>query len=125
QGRVRTVARLRLRAHIMFFFSSRRRHTRFSRDWSSDVCSSDLGGTTPCSSTWHRPISWNAAAPPLACPVRLFCEMTNSGAPSERSEERRVGKEGRSRGRGGDRKTQSESNRQSENRRQHRRRAHK
>src|SRR5690606_40294881 len=28
----------------IFFFSSRRRHTRFSRDWSSDVCSSDLGG---------------------------------------------------------------------------------
>src|SRR5256884_7158390 len=28
----------------MFFFSSRRRHTRCSRDWSSDVCSSDLGG---------------------------------------------------------------------------------
>src|SRR5690606_4883683 len=28
---------------ILFFFSSRRRHTRFSRDWSSDVCSSDLG----------------------------------------------------------------------------------
>src|SRR5690606_39207977 len=27
-----------------FFFSSRRRHTRFSRDWSSDVCSSDLFG---------------------------------------------------------------------------------
>src|SRR5690606_39521264 len=27
---------------IFFFFSSRRRHTRFSRDWSSDVCSSDL-----------------------------------------------------------------------------------
>src|SRR5690606_40760825 len=25
-----------------FFFSSRRRHTMFSRDWSSDVCSSDL-----------------------------------------------------------------------------------
>src|SRR5690606_25813928 len=31
----------------LFFFSSRRRHTRFSRDWSSDVCSSDL--------TKHRP----------------------------------------------------------------------
>src|SRR5690606_40115587 len=32
-----------------FFFSSRRRHTRFSRDWSSDVCSSDLspGGAAP------------------------------------------------------------------------------
>src|SRR5690606_40593662 len=27
---------------VSFFFSSRRRHTRFSRDWSSDVCSSDL-----------------------------------------------------------------------------------
>src|SRR5215475_13752831 len=27
---------------MCFFFSSRRRHTRFSRDWSSDVCSSDL-----------------------------------------------------------------------------------
>src|SRR5690606_40167932 len=29
---------------VAFFFSSRRRHTRFSRDWSSDVCSSDLPG---------------------------------------------------------------------------------
>src|SRR5690606_40208100 len=27
---------------FFFFFSSRRRHTSFSRDWSSDVCSSDL-----------------------------------------------------------------------------------
>src|SRR5256884_563037 len=37
---------------FFFFFSSRRRHTRCSRDWSSDVCSSDLklfvaGGTKP------------------------------------------------------------------------------
>src|SRR5690606_38101727 len=37
---------------LFFFFSSRRRHTRFSRDWSSDVCSSDLvtmelGGKSP------------------------------------------------------------------------------
>src|SRR5690606_35666948 len=47
---------------VFFFFSSRRRHTRFSRDWSSDVCSSDLaiqemGGPFPegvaCFST-HR-----------------------------------------------------------------------
>src|SRR6266508_1688914 len=30
---------------LVFFFSSRRRHTRWPRDWSSDVCSSDLGGT--------------------------------------------------------------------------------
>src|SRR5256884_1644640 len=29
---------------FFFFFSSRRRHTRCSRDWSSDVCSSDLVG---------------------------------------------------------------------------------
>src|SRR3712207_7482062 len=28
---------------MLFFFSSRRRHTRYWRDWSSDVCSSDLG----------------------------------------------------------------------------------
>src|SRR4030066_1197975 len=28
--------------HVFFFFSSRRRHTRFKCDWSSDVCSSDL-----------------------------------------------------------------------------------
>src|SRR5207249_1881855 len=30
---------------FLFFFSSRRRHTRSKRDWSSDVCSSDLVGT--------------------------------------------------------------------------------
>src|SRR5256884_4549230 len=35
-----------------FFFSSRRRHTRCSRDWSSDVCSSDLSER----STQRRPI---------------------------------------------------------------------
>src|SRR3989449_5462272 len=33
----------RWRQNLFFFFSSRRRHTRCSRDWSSDVCSSDLG----------------------------------------------------------------------------------
>src|SRR2546427_10024461 len=31
----------------MFFFSSRRRHTRFDCDWSSDVCSSDLARPAP------------------------------------------------------------------------------
>src|SRR3989475_3764809 len=36
-----------LRYHS-FFFSSRRRHTRFDCDWSSDVCSSDLAGTEAC-----------------------------------------------------------------------------
>src|SRR5439155_15154084 len=37
---------------FFFFFSSRRRHTRWPRDWSSDVCSSDLFSTLvagPCS----------------------------------------------------------------------------
>src|SRR2546429_7456406 len=32
---------------VIFFFSSRRRHTRCSRDWSSDVCSSDLNEKMP------------------------------------------------------------------------------
>src|SRR3712207_9311956 len=34
---------MRTRHYAFFFFSSRRRHTRYWRDWSSDVCSSDLG----------------------------------------------------------------------------------
>src|SRR5215510_15714915 len=39
---------------VIFFFSSRRRHTRWPRDWSSDVCSSDLavlGKATPALAT--------------------------------------------------------------------------
>src|SRR5256885_3614237 len=38
----------------MFFFSSRRRHTRLQGDWSSDVCSSDLAGgfTTYLDRSW-------------------------------------------------------------------------
>src|SRR5439155_14854758 len=35
---------------LFFFFSSRRRHTRWPRDWSSDVCSSDLTGA--CVAAW-------------------------------------------------------------------------
>src|SRR3712207_3628469 len=42
--RVRTYS-YRIRNSI-FFFSSRRRHTRYGRDWSSDVCSSDLGSNS-------------------------------------------------------------------------------
>src|SRR3712207_6899993 len=38
------VACLRKEGNVLFFFSSGRRHTRYWRDWSSDVCSSDLGG---------------------------------------------------------------------------------
>src|SRR5204862_4256826 len=35
--------------YVLFFFSSRRRHTRSLRDWSSDVCSSDL----PAGEVWR------------------------------------------------------------------------
>src|SRR5438309_3380035 len=38
---------------FFFFFSSRRRHTRWNCDWSSDVCSSDLGA--PIASCGSRP----------------------------------------------------------------------
>src|SRR5206468_5571047 len=37
---------------FFFFFSSRRRHTRSDRDWSSDVCSSDLRGVGDRSALW-------------------------------------------------------------------------
>src|SRR5256886_6986958 len=37
-----SLARIELEVDCGFFFSSRRRHTRFDCDWSSDVCSSDL-----------------------------------------------------------------------------------
>src|SRR3989449_10308417 len=40
-----------------FFFSSRRRHTRCSRDWSSDVCSSDLG-LEELARRFDRSVSW-------------------------------------------------------------------
>src|SRR5690606_23106817 len=55
-------------AGLIFFFSSRRRHTRFSRDWSSDVCSSDLrvsvSGGPPRPITRGPDIEW--APPPTA-----------------------------------------------------------
>src|SRR6266436_6508087 len=40
---------------VFFFFSSRRRHTRCSRDWSSDVCSSDLIAPGPVPTDLNRP----------------------------------------------------------------------
>src|SRR5216684_5997252 len=40
---------------FFFFFSSRRRHTRCSRDWSSDVCSSDLFHREPGASVRREP----------------------------------------------------------------------
>src|SRR6266536_5691666 len=39
---------------MFFFFSSRRRHTRSTRDWSSDVCSSDLPGAKVTLTVWRK-----------------------------------------------------------------------
>src|SRR5207249_2451371 len=65
---------------VFFFFSSRRRHTKSKRDWSSDVCSSDLiaGRRSPLSPRGNEPARFREVAK------------------GRRSEERRVGKECRS-----------------------------
>src|SRR5207248_3881142 len=82
-----------LLAGNLFFFSSRRRHTRSYGDWSSDVCSSDLlGAEDRPLHAWVEPGSYVSVAlsdtggdgrPHVGAGVRAF-----------RSEERRVGKEG-------------------------------
>src|SRR5688500_19728653 len=87
---------------VFFFFSSRRRHTRLQGDWSSDVCSSDLGGwpaigvaVTPLlelSPGSADPVGW-------ALPVNLEARhgdlrIYGSTGYFSRSEERRVGKRG-------------------------------
>src|SRR5439155_7264502 len=45
---------------FFFFFSSRRRHTRWPRDWSSDVCSSDLWSFVPKESKKPKYVAINA-----------------------------------------------------------------
>src|SRR5207302_8137028 len=93
----------------IFFFSSRRRHTRFSRDWSSDVYSSDLpqwpatvgGASWLTIRVWEgrvRPGDLDSRPPPtrnrvVMEPLDLTGLKTYPLA--SRSEERRVGKEGR------------------------------
>src|SRR5699024_11313990 len=88
-------------AHVssLFFFSSRRRHTRSKRDWSSDVCSSDL----------HRHQQHQQYPPAADRGLRLLFAARRTGIGlaqpagqhhrrrNRRSEERRVGKECRSR----------------------------
>src|SRR5205809_7565393 len=80
-----------------FFFSSRRRHTRCSRDWSSDVCSSDLLGRSveqPFARYGEERLLYRP--PERARPAHMTqAEAAQRGI---RSEERRVGKEGRDRG---------------------------
>src|SRR6201989_2188199 len=68
----------------LFFFSSRRRHTSSLRDWSSDVCSSDLASSR---------LPSVAESPHVR---RAGSQRCRRASPS-RSEERRVGKECRSR----------------------------
>src|SRR5207302_2463250 len=90
---------------VFFFFSSRRRHTRFSRDWSSDVCSSDLRRT---SRPVHDAQDHGQLPPPAPFPENLRASLLARRSPASsaiascslitsplthRSEERRVGKE--------------------------------
>src|SRR5436190_23977137 len=72
-----------------FFFSSRRRHTRSLCDWSSDVCSSDLASRSRSRERGELgiPLWFELRTPPYTGDVRLVSYR--------RSEERRVGKEGR------------------------------
>src|SRR5688572_33264711 len=78
---------------VSFFFSSRRRHTRFDCDWSSDVCSSI------CALADVRSVHVAAeVAGPESTP-RFFAGGRDRDAAEhrpQRSEERRVGKESRS-----------------------------
>src|SRR2546430_13097708 len=91
----------------VFFFSSRRRHTRFDCDWSSDVCSSDLYQEEAIVGTFD---AWKMSASVLGCmptgtgKTIVAGEAIRRGGGramvlchTGRSEERRVGKEGRSR----------------------------
>src|SRR5438046_9002865 len=79
---------------MSFFFSSRRRHTRLVSDWSSDVCSSDLKSTRPerGRNTKFRADSFRECGADKSKKQRGDLRWR-----AERSEERRVGKECRSR----------------------------
>src|SRR5256885_11301129 len=93
----------------ILFFSSRRRHTRLQGDWSSDVCSSDLARTPSCVRDQVTESGGNGCA--VAKSKKYVSQIAVSDAPSLRppwhewvndvinlrSEERRVGKECRSR----------------------------
>src|SRR5207253_5582815 len=77
-----------------FFFSSRRRHTRWPRDWSSDVCSSDL-----CTVWKPAPCASPHGLRKLKTRARRYGSSQIATRPAAetivaaRSEERRVGKE--------------------------------
>src|SRR5437763_8559872 len=95
---------------VLFFFSSRRRHTRYIGDWSSDVCSSDLIGHDTHRLVDGRLLILGGVVIPFEqglaghsdADVVLHCvadALLGAAALGDiRSEERRVGKEGRARG---------------------------
>src|SRR5690625_7073253 len=84
---------------VFFFFSSRRRHTRWPRDWSSDVCSSDLplahAASISDAVVWLR--DGVGMVGEGGWTVTLTGERRLPRLAALRSEERRVGKECRSR----------------------------
>src|SRR5256885_11188164 len=92
---------------FVFFFSSRRRHTRLQGDWSSDVCSSDLdrGALLRIEDPVGDTLSFDYIEDDLDADDRLLARLKvvriRDGDGNEvrydRSEERRVGKECRSR----------------------------
>src|SRR3712207_6952485 len=106
-GKSASVSRRRSLALLFFFFSSRRRHTRYWRDWSSDVCSSDLVDTAEVvERIWARDATlWTGHDEGrwlgwLDEPARMrerVPELVDVAEEARRSEERRVGKECRSR----------------------------
>src|SRR5699024_12101765 len=95
--------------YLRFFFSSRRRHTRSKRDWSSDVCSSDLVSAvcagislgifcvaSLCSLAYHGNGGIYLGAMGLtALGISIYGFVMGLRSFSERSEERRVGEEWR------------------------------
>src|SRR2546421_6667397 len=89
---------------FFFFFSSRRRHTRSDRDWSSDVCSSDLPFAAGSSSHFAHgrvpgppTLSGRYNGLPIGFIPGRGSSISFRSVEPTRSEERRVGKECRSR----------------------------
>src|SRR5699024_12009730 len=66
---------------LSFFLSSRRRHTRSKRDWSSDVCSSDLL-FLPTSNMFSLKSTPNTSP---VCPTALLKEIVQSAVPQQTS----------------------------------------
>src|SRR5699024_11607612 len=83
--------------HKFFFFSSRRRHTRSKRDWSSDVCSSDLFNYGKNQKNMEEKLQNVLKSVEIIMPRELQGKQELEKIGITRSEERRVGKECRTR----------------------------